>query len=306
MRFEQMTIKLQDALQSAQKLCEDKNIQAIESEALILALLEDAEGVGAALIKNIGVEPGVLKNKLLEKIGKYPTVSGVSGQSYISATLKEVLDQAFDESKKMKDEFLSGEHIFLAFAQHKKCNADFKALGITYPSLLKALQSIRGSQRITDQNPESKYQALDKFCIDLTERARSGKLDPVIGRDSEIRRTIQVLSRRTKNNPVLIGEPGVGKTAIVEGLAQRINHKDVPEGLKDKRILMLDLAQMVAGTKYRGEFEDRLKAVLKGIKTRMDKSFFSLMSYTLWWEQVLLKAQWMPPICSNPRWPGVN
>jgi ATP-dependent Clp protease ATP-binding subunit ClpB len=266
MRFEQMTIKLQDALESAQKLCEERNIQAVESEALILALLEDIEGVGVALVKNIGVESGELKKRLLEKVGKYPTVSGVSGQSYISATLKEVLDQAFDESKKMKDEFLSGEHVFLAFAQHKKCNADFKALGITYPALLKALQSIRGSQRITDQNPESKYQALDKFCIDLTERARSGKLDPVIGRDSEIRRTIQVLSRRTKNNPVLIGEPGVGKTAIVEGLAQRINHKDVPEGLKDKRILMLDLAQMVAGTKYRGEFEDRLKAVLKGIE----------------------------------------
>jgi len=266
MRFDQMTIKLQDALQSAQAYCDEKNLQAIESEALALALLKDAEGVGQALLKNIGAETSELERRLNDKIDKYPKVTGVTGQSYISATLKEVLDKAFEESRKMKDEFLSGEHIFLSLAQHKKANEDFIALGVTYQALLKALQTIRGSQRVTDQNPESKYQSLDKFCIDLTERARSGKLDPVIGRDSEIRRTIQVLSRRTKNNPVLIGEPGVGKTAIVEGLAQRIYHKDVPEGLKDKRILMLDLAQLVAGTKYRGEFEDRLKAVLKSIE----------------------------------------
>ncbi|QPJ65684.1 MAG: ATP-dependent chaperone ClpB [Candidatus Nitrohelix vancouverensis] len=265
MRFDKMTIKLQEAIQSAQSLCDEYGQQAIEAAHLTLCLLRDPDGVGRALMKTIGVNSTTLENRLLDTIAKYPKVSGSPAQTYISPTLKETLDQAFNESKKMKDEFLSGEHVFLAVAENKKTNADFKALGVTKDALLKAMQTVRGSQRVTDQNPESKYQALEKFCIDLTDRARSGKLDPVIGRDVEIRRAIQVLSRRTKNNPVLIGEPGVGKTAIVEGLAQRIDHGDVPEGLKDKKIMMLDLAQLVAGTKYRGEFEDRLKSVLKGI-----------------------------------------
>ncbi|NIQ02588.1 MAG: AAA family ATPase, partial [Nitrospinaceae bacterium] len=219
-------------------------------------------------VKKVGVDPGRLNQELTEALKKYPQVTGGgSTQLYLGSSLKEAVDKAFEEARNMKDDFVSAEHLLLAVAQFPKTSAGriFKSLGLNRDDLLKALITLRGSQRITDQSPESKYQVLDKFCIDLTDRARNDQLDPVIGRDAEIRRVVQVLSRRTKNNPVLIGEPGVGKTAIVEGLAQRIHHRDVPEGLKDKRILVLDLAQLVAGTKYRGEFEDRLKAVLKEI-----------------------------------------
>ena len=267
MRFDRMTIKLQEAITASQSLAEKENHQALECEHLLLCLLEDADGLSAALVKKVGVEPVELVAKLDTARKNFPHVSGGTSQLYISTSLKEAIEKGFVEAGKMKDEFLSAEHIFLAVAQMSKSSAGkiFKSLGLSRDSLLQALLTIRGSHRVTDQNPESKYQVLDKFCIDMTERARSDKLDPVIGRDEEIRRVVQVLSRRTKNNPVLIGEPGVGKTAIVEGLAQRIHHKDVPEGLKDKRILMLDLGQLVAGTKYRGEFEDRLKAVIKEI-----------------------------------------
>ncbi len=267
MRFDRMTIKLQEAVSASQSLAEKENHQAIECEHLLLCLLEDVEGLPAALVKKVGVDPARLVAELESTRKNFPRVSGSSNQVYISPTLKGAVEKGFEEAGKMKDEFLSAEHIFLAVAQIANSSAGktFKSLGLSRDALLKALLTIRGSHRVTDQNPESKYQVLDKFCIDMTERARNDKLDPVIGRDEEIRRVIQVLSRRTKNNPVLIGEPGVGKTAIVEGLAQRIHHKDVPEGLKDKRILMMDLGQLVAGTKYRGEFEDRLKAVLKEI-----------------------------------------
>jgi ATP-dependent Clp protease ATP-binding subunit ClpB len=267
MRFDRMTIKLQEAITASQSLAEKENHQALECEHLLLCLLEDADGLSAALVKKVGVEPVELVAKLDDARKNFPHVSGGASQLYISASLKEAIEKGFVEAGKMKDEFLSAEHIFLVVAQMSQSSAGktFKSLGLSRDSLLKALLTIRGSHRVTDQNPETKYQVLDKFCIDMTERARNDKLDPVIGRDEEIRRVVQVLSRRTKNNPVLIGEPGVGKTAIVEGLAQRIHHKDVPEGLKDKRILMLDLGQLVAGTKYRGEFEDRLKAVLKEI-----------------------------------------
>ena len=262
-----MTIKLQEALTASQSLAEKENQQAIECEHLLLCLLQDAEGIATALIKKVGVEPGTLVKELEAGRNAFPRVTGASGQVYISPVLKQAIEKGFEEAHQMKDEFLSAEHIFLAVAQNPKSSAGkiFHSLGLTRDALLKALMTLRGSQRVTDQNPESKYQVLGRFCIDLTERARTEKLDPVIGRDEEIRRVVQVLSRRTKNNPVLIGEPGVGKTAIVEGLAQRIHRRDVPEGLKDKRILMLDLGQLVAGTKYRGEFEDRLKAVLKEI-----------------------------------------
>ncbi len=267
MRFDRMTIKLQEAVAQAQSLAEEAKQQAIENEHLLCTLLAEEEGVCAVLVKKVGVEPGKLLAELDAKRKSYPSVSGAASQVYLGASLKETFDKAFEEARQMKDEFLSAEHVLLAVAQNGKSAAGkiFHGLGLTHDALLKSLQTLRGSQRITDPNPESKYQVLEKFCIDLTEKARSEKLDPVVGRDSEIRRVIQVLSRRTKNNPVLIGEPGVGKTAIVEGLAQRIHRRDVPEGLKDKRILMLDLGQLVAGTKYRGEFEDRLKAVLKEI-----------------------------------------
>ncbi len=265
MRFDRMTIKLQEAVAQSQTLAEEAKQQALENEHLLCTLLGEPEGVCAVLVKKVGVEPGKLLAELDAKRKSYPSVTG--GQVYLGASLKETLEKAFEEARQMKDEFLSAEHVLLAVAKNAKSAAGkiFQKLGLTHDTLLQALQTLRGSQRITDQNPESKYQVLEKFCIDLTEKARSEKLDPVVGRDSEIRRVIQVLSRRTKNNPVLIGEPGVGKTAIVEGLAQRIHRRDVPEGLKDKRILMLDLGQLVAGTKYRGEFEDRLKAVLKEI-----------------------------------------
>jgi len=266
MRFEQMTIKLQEAFSKAQNLCSREGYQAIECEHLLIELIRDAETITPVLLKKVGADPNSIIAKLKEVVNKFPRVSG-GEKVFISKTLNEVGLKAEEIADSMQDEFLSAEHFLLAISNHKKTKDIFMSFGITHDGLLKGLQSIRGSQRVTDQDPESKFQVLDKYCVDLTKAARSGKLDPVIGRDLEIRRVIQVLSRRTKNNPVLIGEPGVGKTAIIEGLAQRVIHKDVPESLLDKRILSLDLAQLIAGAKYRGEFEDRLKSVLKEIST---------------------------------------
>jgi len=266
MRFEKMTIKLQEAFSKAQNLCSREGYQAIECEHLLIELIRDAETITPVLLKKVGADPNSIIAKLKEVVNKFPRVSG-GEKVFISKTLNEVGLKAEEIADSMQDEFLSAEHFLLAISNHKKTKDIFMSFGITHDGLLKGLQSIRGSQRVTDQDPESKFQVLDKYCVDLTKAARSGKLDPVIGRDLEIRRVIQVLSRRTKNNPVLIGEPGVGKTAIIEGLAQRVIHKDVPESLLDKRILSLDLAQLIAGAKYRGEFEDRLKSVLKEIST---------------------------------------
>ena len=268
MRFDKFTLKTQEVIQTSQQLAERFNHQQIEPEHLVIAILEQTEGVIPSLLGKIGVDQRRLMESFEAALEKIPRVSGSGvGQAYISPRSKAVLDKAFAEAEQMKDEFVSLEHILLAVTGEKEGEAArlLVVAGITRDMILKALVDIRGGQRITDQNPEDKYQALERFSQDLTAIASKGDLDPVIGRDDEIRRIVQVLSRRTKNNPVLIGEPGVGKTAIVEGLAQRIVQGDIPETLKDKRVVALDMGALVAGAKYRGEFEDRLKAVLKEV-----------------------------------------
>lgn len=262
---ERMTVKTQEALAQAQAIARDRSHQEIDVEHLLLALVSQRDGVVYSMLEKIGVRPEVVAEKLESELLKKPKVQGEVKQ-YVSPRLDKLLDEAFNFAQKLKDEYVSTEHLLLAVPETGGPAAQIlSALGAPSADLLKALAEIRGSQRVTDQNPEDKYQVLEKYARDLTLEAKQGKLDPVIGRDEEIRRVIQVLSRRTKNNPVLIGDPGVGKTAIVEGLARRIVEGDVPETLKSKRLLALDIGSLVAGSKYRGEFEDRLKAVLKEI-----------------------------------------
>jgi ATP-dependent Clp protease ATP-binding subunit ClpB len=267
--MDKFTIKSQEAIQNAQRLAERKGHQQIDAEHLLWALLADDDGITGQLIKRIGINAKLLKKDVEEALDRLPKVIGATpvGQIYITPKLKEVLEAAQKEAEHLKDEYVSVEHLLAAIVSVTCPASDIlKKYGVDSAKLLAAMREIRGTQRVTDENPEEKYQALKRYSRDLTELASKGKLDPVIGRDEEIRRIIQVLSRRTKNNPVLIGDPGVGKTAIAEGLAQRIVAGDVPETLKDKKVVSLDMGALIAGSKFRGEFEDRLKAVIKEIE----------------------------------------
>src|ERR1700752_807180 len=269
MQPDRFTIKPQEAPQAAQRLADERRNPQTMPEHLLAVLLEQDGGIVAPVLRKLGVEAAAVRQALGTRLHALPALTTSGGRQEPaggSSELVQILRDAENEMRELKDEYVSTEHLLLALAAHPGGAGDaLRSSGATHDELIKALSEVRGSHRVTDQNPEEKFRALEKYGRDLTEAAATGKLDPVIGRDDEIRRVIQGLSRRTKNNPVLIGEPGVGKTAIAEGLAQRIVSGDVPEGLKDRRVIALDVGALIAGSKYRGEFEDRLKAVLKEI-----------------------------------------
>lgn len=266
--FNKLTLKSQEALQRAQEIASDNSNQQIEPAHLLSALIEDPAGLVSSILLKLGASKDLIKTRTEEIINSYPKVTGASSQAMISRELGDDLDVASKEATAMKDEYVSVEHLLIGLSANSKSKTGqlLKEMGITKDNILKILKDVRGTGRVTGQDPEDTFQSLEKYGRNLNELASRGKLDPVIGRDEEIRRVLQVLSRRTKNNPVLIGEPGVGKTAIAEGLAHRIISGDIPENLKDKQIVALDMGALIAGAQYRGQFEERLKSVLKEVK----------------------------------------
>ena len=305
MDMNRMTVKLQEALQAASAHAMRRSHQGIDAEHVLLALVEQTGGMAGPLLEQAGVSLAAVKQAAEQALTKLPQVQGTGagpGQIHITSRLSQILTRAEQEMQGLRDEYVSVEHVLLAMVDE----GVFRRLGVTRDRLLSALQQVRGNQRVTSQDPEGTYQALEKYGRDLTKLAGQGKLDPVIGRDDEIRRVIQILSRRTKNNPVLIGEPGVGKTAIVEGLAQRIIKGDVPEGLKQKRLIVLDMGALVAGAKFRGEFEERLKAVLKEIQSAQGQILLFIDELHTVVGAGRPKGPWTPPIFSSRCWHEEN